>query len=58
SPREAQVLDALIAHRRPPQIAEDLGISPHTVRNHLKSIYAKCGVSSQSELLNLITSSR
>ncbi|NVB41748.1 response regulator [Pseudenhygromyxa sp. WMMC2535] len=54
SPREAEVLDALLAHRRPPQIAKDLGISPHTVRNHLKSIYAKCGVRSQTELLQLI----
>lgn len=54
SPRESQVLDALLAHRRPPQIAKDLGISPHTVRNHLKSIYAKCGVRSQTELLRLI----
>jgi DNA-binding NarL/FixJ family response regulator len=54
SPREVQVLEALLAHRRPPQIADDLGISPHTVRNHLKSIYAKCGVRSQAELLQLI----
>ena len=58
SPRESQVLEALLAHRRPPQIASDLSISPHTVRNHLKSIYAKCGVRSQTELLALIVGPR
>ena len=54
SPREREVLDALLSHRRPPQIAQDLFISPHTVRNHLKSIYAKLGVHSQAELLELV----
>jgi DNA-binding NarL/FixJ family response regulator len=54
SPREREVLDALLAHRRPPQIAQDLFISAHTVRNHLKSIYAKLGVHSQGELLELV----
>ncbi|MCC6874672.1 MAG: response regulator [Sandaracinaceae bacterium] len=54
SAREREVLDALLAHRRPPQIAEELFISPHTVRNHFKSIYAKLGVHSQAELLELL----
>jgi DNA-binding NarL/FixJ family response regulator len=52
--REQEVLDALLAYQRPPQIAEQLFISPHTVRNHLKSIYAKLGVHSQAELLDLL----
>lgn len=52
--REREVLDALLSHQRPPQIAERLFISPHTVRNHLKSIYAKLGVHSQAELLDLL----
>ncbi|MBZ0120475.1 MAG: response regulator [Sandaracinaceae bacterium] len=54
SAREREVLNALLAHRRPPQIAEELFISPHTVRNHFKSIYAKLGVHSQAELLELL----
>lgn len=51
SKREREVLEELLAHLRPPQIAKRLHISPHTVRNHLKSIYAKIGVHSQAELL-------
>ncbi len=54
SPREWEVLRALLAHRRPTQIAKDLFISPHTVRNHLKSIYAKLGVHSEPQLLELL----
>lgn len=55
SAREREVLDQLLAHRRPPAIAKALFISQHTVRNHLKSIFAKLGVQSQQELLNLFT---
>jgi DNA-binding NarL/FixJ family response regulator len=51
SPRERRILDELLANRRVAQIAVRLAISPHTVRNHLKSIYRKCDVRSQLELI-------
>jgi len=50
-PRERQILDLLLSHRRVPAIATALGISAHTVRNHLKNLYRRAGVHSQQELL-------
>ena len=55
SSREREVLEQLLAHRRAPAIAKALFISPHTVRNHLKKIFAKLKVRSQQELLDRIT---
>ena len=37
------------------EIAETLGISPHTVRDHLKHLYRKTGTKGRSELLGLIS---
>ncbi|MEM7446647.1 MAG: LuxR C-terminal-related transcriptional regulator [Myxococcota bacterium] len=54
SEREWDVLRALGANMRPKRIAEELGISLYTVRNHLKSIYSKVGVHSQQELIDLL----
>jgi PAS domain S-box-containing protein len=51
SEREREVLSELLGGTRVPAIAKKLFISPHTVRNHLKSMYRKLDVSSQSELL-------
>ncbi len=51
SPREWEVLERLRAGLRVATIARELTISPNTVRNHLKSIYRKLGVRSQTELL-------
>lgn len=48
--REKEVLRLLVSGRRIPSIAEILYISPHTVRNHLKSMYGKLHVHSQAEL--------
>lgn len=54
STREWEVLRGLVDHKRPPTIARELYISPHTVRNHLKSIFAKVGVHSQAELVERV----
>jgi len=54
STREREILDRLLAHQRVPGIARTLNISENTVRNHLKSMYAKLGVHSQEELLELV----
>ena len=52
--REGEILQLLMANSRVPVIAEKLCISPSTVRSHLKSIYRKVGVSSQSELIERV----
>lgn len=54
SPREFEVARRFgrgLDHRR---IAEELHISPATVRNHLQAIYAKLGVSNKVEMSRLI----
>jgi DNA-binding CsgD family transcriptional regulator len=56
--REREMLTRLIAGYRVSSIAEDLVLSPSTVRTHLASIFAKLGVSNQSELLSAVRSSR
>lgn len=56
SPREREVLGHLMAGERAPDIAEELNLSPHTVRNHLKAIYRKVDVHSQAELVRWVRS--
>jgi DNA-binding NarL/FixJ family response regulator len=51
SSREKEVLHRLQTGQRVPTIARSFYLSPHTVRNHLKSIFRKLGVRSQTELL-------
>jgi len=46
TPREAQVLELLAAGYRHVEVAERLGVSPHTVSSHAKNIYRKLGVRS------------
>lgn len=54
SPREREILGELVGGLRVPAIAQKLFISPHTVRNHLKSIYRKLDVSDQNALIERI----
>jgi len=56
SPREREILTELVAGMRVPAIAEKLFISPHTVRNHLKSMYRKLEVPDQNGLIEKIRS--
>ena len=51
-PREWQIASLLLQHKRVPAIAQRLGISPQTVRNHLKNAFRRTGTSSQQELLD------
>ena len=55
SPRERDVLRQFAEFPRVKEVSARLRISPHTVRSHLKSLYRKLGVSSQLELLRLLT---
>ena len=52
--RESEVLAHLVSGDRVPAIARKLFISPHTVRNHLKGIFRKVGVGSQTALLERV----
>lgn len=48
--REAEVLERVILARTDRQIAQELGISQRTVRQHLRSIFDKLDVSNRMEL--------
>lgn len=51
SKREQEVAELLAEGKRPQEVASELYISPHTVRNHIRSVYSKLDVHSQVELL-------
>ena len=53
-PREAEVLRLLVLGHAVNAVAERLGISPHTVRDHVKNLYRKTGSSSRNELLRRV----
>lgn len=49
--REQLVLEHLSLGKSVRQIADDLGRSPHTVHDHVKSLHRKLGASSRGELI-------
>lgn len=51
SQRETEVCACLLQGLSAPTIAERLHVSPHTIRNHVKSIYRKLEVRSRAELM-------
>ena len=51
--RELEIVSRLRGGDRSPAIARELFLSQSTVRTHLASVFAKLGVASQQELLNL-----
>ncbi|MDR1013620.1 MAG: LuxR C-terminal-related transcriptional regulator [Coriobacteriales bacterium] len=51
SERETEVLEKLLHGKNAPAIAEELVISPNTVRSHIKRLYRALGVHSRQELI-------
>ena len=49
--REEQIVQLAAEGLPNPEIAATLGLSPHTVKNHLFRIYEKLGVSNRTELI-------
>lgn len=49
TPRESQILELLAKGKVPKEVGYDLGISYETVRDYLKSVYAKLHVRSRTE---------
>jgi len=54
SPREMDVLRLLVLGHDTAGLADRLGISPHTVRDHLKNVFRKTSTRSRSELLSAL----
>lgn len=51
TPREADIVLALCRGLATKEIATELGISAHTVRDHLKVVFTKTGVNTRGELV-------
>lgn len=53
--REREVAVLLLEDRKRKEIAEELGITEHTVKKHTSNIFSKLGVGSRKELIRLFT---
>lgn len=51
---EAKLVSSLVKDRSLNSIAEDFGVSKHTIRNQLKSVYDKTGTHRQAELVRQV----
>jgi DNA-binding NarL/FixJ family response regulator len=51
SPREQAITKKLLEGPTASEIANELGISFHTVRTHIRNIYIKTGVANRIELM-------
>jgi DNA-binding CsgD family transcriptional regulator len=56
SPRERQIAAAIICGQGTRETARSLRISEHTVRQHVKAVFAKVGVHSRDHLRDVLTS--
>ncbi len=52
SSREEQIISSLVVGATAREIARELEVSFHTVRTHIRKIYAKIGICSRVELVN------
>ncbi|MGR6919537.1 response regulator transcription factor [[Actinomadura] parvosata] len=55
TPRERQVLELLCRGTAPKQVARLLGLSAHTVHDHLKALFRKTGAGGRDELMAAFT---
>ncbi len=53
SERELEIIKLFVASKTYTQIAEELFISPHTVKSHIKNIYKKLHVHSKTSLVKI-----
>ncbi len=53
--REREILDFIISGKSYKEIAGDLYISYHTVKNHIYNLYQKLGINSRGELLRRLS---
>jgi DNA-binding CsgD family transcriptional regulator len=54
TPRERQITQLLVRGLPIDQIAQTLWVSQHTVRDHVKAVFAKLGVKSRPELTAML----
>ena len=58
TPREQEVIGLLLEGLGTTDMAHRLGISEHTVRDHLKRLYRKTGTRSRGELMSILSTAR